>query len=246
MKKLLITIGILTNITLGYPQQFINGDLNFINPNQPPIEYFNTDWTQFNNIFEGASWYGTAKVAYRIYEYNVNGNTAASISFHISNGYCYYSNLSVELDEPLQPGVTYRLTYEERGDLDTPMKIELSKSQNTPGEEIGQTYTSNLHLDNWRSNQIEFTATDTFQYFNFVLDYESSQYTNSGRDIDKFHLDIINNPINNINELNLDYLKKYNVYSIDGKILFYDRLINTLPNGMYILENNNQTFKLIK
>ena len=191
MKKIFITVGFILTQLVGYNQQFINGDLNLINPNQPPVEYLNIDWTQFNNVFEGVSWYGTAKIAYRIYEYNVDSNTAASIGFHIDNGYCYYSNLSVKLDEPLQSGVTYRLTYEERGDLDTPMKIELSKSQNTPGEEIYQTYTSNLYLDNWRSNQIEFTATDTFQYFNFVLDYESSQYANSGRSIDKFHLDII-------------------------------------------------------
>lgn len=242
MKKLLITIGILANQLFGYSQQFINGDLNTISQDLIPEIYLAVTNDQFNNVFDGASWYGTAKLATLLHE---NSNTAAGVGFSYE-AICWYSNLSVKLDEPLIPGVTYKLIYEEKFDLDTPMKIELSYFQNTPGVEIDQTSDPNVFLQDWRENQIEFTATEAFQYFNFILDYESSSFSNSGRYLDKFHLEIVNNPFNGVEEQTINPISKYDVYTFDGKLISRQTNIAELPSGSYILVSGNNVYKLIK
>lgn len=244
MKKLLITIGILANQLLGYPQQFINGDLNTISQDLIQEEYLNMVTDGWNSTFVGASWYGTAKIAYYSNEY-FNNNTAASISFSYEN-VCWYSNLSMKLDEPLIPGVTYKLIYEEKFDLDTPMKIELSHFQNTPGVEIGQTSDPNVFLQDWRENQIEFTATEAFQYFNFILDYEAASFYNGSRCLDKFHLEIVNNPFNGVEEQIINPILKYDVYTFDGKLISRQMNIAELSSGSYILVSGNNIYKLIK
>jgi hypothetical protein len=243
MKKIIITIGLLITQLSSQSQQFINGDLNPINTDYQIEGTINISSQWFNTVFEGASWWGTAKLAPLLNEPN---NFAVGINFFNEGNFCWIANLSMELDEPLISGVKYRLSFEEKLDLDTPMIIEGSYFKNTPGVEIGQTSTPNTFLDEWKSNSIEFTAADTFRFFNFILDFEASAFPNTGHTLDKFTLEVVENASTNIQTNTIDILKKYTVYSIDGKLLNNNVLISELDPGFYILENNNQTFKLIK
>jgi hypothetical protein len=244
MKKIIVTIGLLITQLSSQSQQFINGDLNPTWSLGYPDEYtwISNEW--YNIAFEGASWWGPAKLATYIEE--PNDNVAIMIHYFNEIEFCWIANFSMELDQPLTPGVKYRLSYKEKHDLDTPMIIEGSHFKNTPGVEIGQTLTPDAFLEDWRDNSIEFTAIDTFRYFNFILDYEQSSYYNSGRALDDFNLEIVEEPTLTVQENTIDYNLKYNVYSIDGKLLYNNVFISELVPGFYILENNNQTFKLIK
>jgi hypothetical protein len=243
MKKIIITLGLLISQLNSQSQQFINGELNPVGTDYQIEGYFNMSSQWFNTVFEGASWWGNAKLATFINEPN---NFAIGINFFNEGNFYQYANFSMELDQPLIPGVKYRLSYEEKDDLDTPMIIEGSYFKNTPGIEIGQTSTPNTNLNEWKGKSIEFTAADTFRFFNFILDYEASAFPNSGRALDKFNLEIIEDTSTDILKHPINILEKYTVYSIEGKLLYNNILINELEPGFYILENNNQTFKLIK
>jgi hypothetical protein len=165
MKKIIITLGLLISQLNSQSQQFINGELNPVGTDYQIEGYFNMSSQWFNTVFEGASWWGNAKLATFINEPN---NFAIGINFFNEGNFYQYANFSMELDQPLIPGVKYRLSYEEKDDLDTPMIIEGSYFKNTPGIEIGQTSTPNTNLNEWKGKSIEFTAADTFRFFNFI------------------------------------------------------------------------------
>lgn len=243
MKKIIIALGILISQLDVQSQQFINGDLNPVGTDYQQGEYFNISSQWFNTVFQGASWWGSAKLAPMIDE---GDNFAIGINFFNEGNFCWIANFSMELDQPLIPGVKYRLNYEEKDDLDTPMIIEGSYFKNTPGVEIGQISTPNTILNEWKSNSIEFTAADTFRFFNFILDFEASAFPNSARALDKFNLEIVEETSTDIPKHSIDVLKRYTAYSIEGKLLHNNILISELDPGFYILKNNNQTFKLIK
>ena len=240
MKNLVLITGLINIHLLSLGQQFVNGELNTFGIYMSASNEVSFDG--WNDVFDGASWYGTGKSACLE---NLMGNTSANIRFYNEFQFCWNSNLSVKLNQPLEAGVTYRLRYSEKYDLDTPMKIELSHFQNTPGIEIGQMRVSNIFLWDWRENNIEFTPTEDFQYFNFILDHESSAYPNSIRCLDNFILEIINDPHTTDIDPHVKPYIKYDVFGLDGKLLFAKVYISNLPSGVYILKSGNEVLLIL-
>lgn len=108
MKNLVLITGLINIHLLSLGQQFVNGELNTFGIYMSASNEVSFDG--WNDVFDGASWYGTGKSACLE---NLMGNTSANIRFYNEFQFCWNSNLSVKLNQPLEAGVTYRLRYSE-------------------------------------------------------------------------------------------------------------------------------------
>jgi hypothetical protein len=247
MKKIIITLGLLISQLNSQSQQFLNGNFNLIDYqlycSQENYETgYGLNW--YDPTFPENPWWGNVKYV----NIGCGGDSTIYPLIGYSESGIFYDVLSLELTQPLTIGEKYKITFDEKANLDIPLTFETTNEPGEYGQEIYTFFSTSLYLDDWRENSFEFIAQDSSQFINvyinlnFGIDYYYTQ-----RALDNFNIEsVIEEPVLSIQENTLNTQLQFNVFSIDGKKLFTNASINDLHSGIYILENNNQFFKIIK
>lgn len=249
MKKIIITLGLLITQLSSQSQQFINGNFTQQNDmtNIMSVEsYSGFSQESFNQWFPDNQWWGNVKYS------NIGLNTDSTLYPVItvtgmgSTNY-FYDVLSLELDSPLIIGQKYKIKFKEKFNTDVPITFESTYESGQYGNEIHTFQPQGNYLYEWRPLEFEFIAEDNAEYINvYINNLLGVEYYYPLLALDEFVLEIVEDISTNIKDQKINPLIKYDVYTIDGRLIYNQIYISELVSGMYILVSNNQTFKLIK
>jgi hypothetical protein len=245
MKKIIIALGILVSQLSAQSQQFVNGNftpVDFLIPSSDTNYWAGYGPEMYELWMNENKWWGNVKIVNFGWSSDLTIYPVISVSENI-----WYDVLSLDLDSSLTIGQKYKISFKEKLNLDVPLTFETTYTSGEYGQEIHTFYPNGQYLSSWKENSFEFIAQDSAKYINVYINFSLGlEYSYSQRAIDNFVIEKIIEPNVNIQENTINYNLKYTAYSIEGKLLHNSILISELDPGFYILENNNQTFKLIK
>ena len=200
----------------------------------------------YNYLFPQNSWWGSVKFVNLGLNYDLTAYPCISVSGEM-NQILWYDIMSMQLTSPLIVGQHYRLTFDEKFNIDVPLTFEATYQSQTYGNLIHTVPAHNAFIMEWRTREFEFIAQDSAQFINvYIQQGPDLEYIDASIALNNFHLEQVNDLVLSTAENKPTPSKKYDVYALDGRKLFSQVFIFEIPSGVYILRAENEVLKLVK